>query len=184
MSLVLIGLPASGKSSLGAALAERLGLVHLDTDALIEARTGQSIPDIFSQHGEAVFRQWEAEAVAWALAQPEAVVSLGGGAVCTAAVRQALAGHRVVWLDVSLRTAIRRAGLGGLRPLLQGDLRQRLAELERLRRPLYQALADHRVSGDGTHLGPLADRLVAELSRAGWPTAPADQTEAQVTDHA
>jgi shikimate kinase len=184
MSLVLIGLPASGKSSLGAALAERLGLVHLDTDALIELRTGQSIPDIFSQWGEAGFRQREAEAVAWALAQPAAVVSLGGGAVCTPAVRQALADHRVIWLDVSLRTALRRAGLSGQRPLLTGDPRRRLAELERERRPLYQALADHRVSGDGAHLGPLADQLVAELGLAvhsGPPSGPAD---GPVADHA
>ncbi|MDR1387541.1 MAG: shikimate kinase [Propionibacteriaceae bacterium] len=163
MSLVLIGLPASGKSSLGAALAERLGLTHFDTDALVEATAARSIADIFAQEGEAGFREREAAATAWALEQPAAVVSLGGGAVCSAAVRQGLAGHQVVWLDVSRRTVLRRAGAGGSRPLLRDDPRQRLAQLDRDRRPLYQALANHRISGDSGHPGQLADRLLAEL---------------------
>ena len=76
-SVVLVGLPGAGKSKVGRLLAERLGVAHIDTDALIVEREGRPIADIFASDGEAAFRLMETAAVADALAH-EAVVSLGG----------------------------------------------------------------------------------------------------------
>ena len=77
--VVLVGLPGAGKSKVGRLLAERLGVDHIDTDALVVEREGRPIADIFATDGEAAFRVMETKAVAEALTH-EAVVSLGGGA--------------------------------------------------------------------------------------------------------
>ena len=77
--VVLIGLPGAGKSKVGRLLADRLGIAHIDTDALIVERAGRPIADIFATDGECAFRALETEAVAAAL-RAEGVVSLGGGA--------------------------------------------------------------------------------------------------------
>ena len=77
--VVLVGLPGAGKSKVGRLLAERLGVDHIDTDALVVEREGRPIADIFATDGEAAFRVMETEAVADALTH-DAVVSLGGGA--------------------------------------------------------------------------------------------------------
>lgn len=75
--VVLVGLPGAGKSKVGRLLAERLGVDHIDTDALVVEREGRPIADIFATDGEAAFRVMETEAVADALTH-DAVVSLGG----------------------------------------------------------------------------------------------------------
>jgi shikimate kinase len=152
VSLVLVGLPASGKSSVGALLARRLGLPHIDTDALVEQASGRVIAEIFAADGEAGFRDLETAALAEALAGPEAVISVGGGAVLRSENRALLSGHEVIWLDVSVTTATRRAGLTRLRPLLLGDVRAQLERLNAERRPLYAEVADHRI--DSNRLNP------------------------------
>lgn len=147
MNLVLIGLPASGKTTVGAMAAQRLGVAFTDTDALVEARSGQSVQEIFAEAGEPRFRELEQQAVAEALST-SGVVSLGGGAIMSPAVRGLLAGHRVVWLDVSVTTLTRRAGMNRLRPLLLGDVRARLTQLAAERRPFYEAAATCRIDGE------------------------------------
>ena len=91
LPIVLVGLPGAGKSKVGRLLARDLDVPHIDTDAMIVERTGRSIAEIFASEGEAIFRLLEARAVADAL-EREAVISLGGGAVVTEAVRDRLAG--------------------------------------------------------------------------------------------
>ncbi|MDR0990045.1 MAG: shikimate kinase, partial [Propionibacteriaceae bacterium] len=137
--LVLIGLPAAGKSSVGTALAARLSWQHRDTDHWIEQQLGQPVGAIFADQGEDSFRDLETEALRQALTLSSAVISVGGGAVLRPENRQLLASQTVIWLDVSVTTATRRAGLTALRPLLLGDVRQRLTELETERRPLYDS---------------------------------------------
>jgi shikimate kinase len=166
VSLVLIGLPAAGKSTVAAALAARLGVPCLDSDAWVERAAGQPVAAIFAEQGEAAFRRLEAEAVAAVLAVPDAVVALGGGAVLDPANRRALAGHEVVWLDVTVTTATRRAGLTGLRPLLLGDVRRRLEALEAERRPLYEAVAVHRVPADRRNPRAIAEDILRLTGRA------------------
>jgi shikimate kinase len=152
VSLVLVGLPASGKSSVAALLAKRLHLDHVDTDALVEARTGRVIADIFAEDGEDAFRDLETAVLKDALSGPEAVVSVGGGAVLRPENRDLLRGHDVVWLDVTVATATRRAGLARLRPLLLGDVRASLERLNAERRPLYSEVARFRL--DSNRLNP------------------------------
>ena len=96
--IVLVGAPGSGKSTVGALLAERLGVAFRDVDAVIVGRTAKSIADIFTDDGEATFRALE-EQITAELLPLTGVLSLGGGAVLSATTRAALRDHRVVWLQ-------------------------------------------------------------------------------------
>lgn len=146
---VLVGPPGAGKSSVGRKLASRLDLPFRDTDADVEAMTGQSISEIFIDHGEQRFRALERDAVATALAEHVGVLSLGGGAILDPTTRQLLAdvppSGAVVFLDVSLSAAARRTGMTGSRPLLLGNTRAQLKNLMDQRRPLYEAVSSLRV---------------------------------------
>ena len=99
---VLVGLPASGKSTIGPRLAKAMGVSPLDTDAVVEETTGRTIPDIFSTDGEKEFRRIEEEVVRAALAAHDGVLSLVGGAATSAGVREALAGHTVIYLEINV----------------------------------------------------------------------------------
>ena len=139
--MVLVGVPGAGKSTVGRALAERLGVGFRDTDADIEAGTGRSIPDIFVESGEPEFRRLEAAAVDVALREHAGVLALGGGAVLDGGTRAALAGRPVVWLRVGLAAASQRAGLSVPRPVLLGNLRAQMKALIDAREPLYTEVA-------------------------------------------
>ncbi|MGA4668481.1 shikimate kinase [Propionibacteriaceae bacterium Y1923] len=163
--LVMVGAPASGKSTVGRLLAERLGVDFIDVDAAIEEQVGKRIGDIFVDHGEAEFRRMEVDATL-ALIQQPAVVSLGGGAVLSPDVRAALADHLTCWLQVSVTHATRRVGMNVMRPLLLGDVRKNLEKLLAEREPFYREVAD--ITIDTTDLKPdeIVDQLVAEVSSA------------------
>ncbi len=146
-AVVLVGAPGSGKSTVGALLASRLDVRFADVDAVIEARSGRSIAEIFADDGEPAFRALEEQVTAELLRGP-GVLALGGGAVLSAATRSALQGHRVVWLQVSAATAVQRVGLNEARPLLLGNVRGRLIKLLAERTPLYAEVATERVETD------------------------------------
>src|SRR6185503_18530295 len=120
--IFLIGFMASGKTTVGRLLAGRLGWGFADLDDLIVAAAGSSVPQIFAQHGEAGFRQRESEAVLAATGRRGTVFATGGGAACREPNLSAmLAAGRVVALEVSPEEAVRRAGEGSGRPLLDGQ---------------------------------------------------------------
>jgi shikimate kinase len=164
--LVLVGLPASGKSTVGAAVATRLEIPFVDSDDLVIAADGRQISEIFLDDGERMFREREATAIAQALAQFEGVLALGGGAVTTAAVRAALssAGAPVVLLTAGTDELLARVGDTGHRPLLSGDPRARLAELAAAREPLYREVATGTVDTAGRPVDQVADEIVVLLS--------------------
>lgn len=144
--LVLVGPPASGKTTVGTAVAAALGVGFRDTDRDVEAETGSSVPDLFVEHGEPHFRELERAAVARALAEHEGVLALGGGAVMHAATRELLVAHgraggQVVWLDVDLSSAAKRVGLSRDRPLLAVNPRAMLRTMLEDRAPLYREVA-------------------------------------------
>ncbi|UCM91674.1 shikimate kinase [Streptomyces marincola] len=139
--MVLVGPPGSGKSTVGALLARRLGVTVRDTDTDVERTAGKPIPDIFVEDGEPRFRALEAAAVRAAVTGHEGVVSLGGGAVLDPESRALLAGLPVAFLDVPLAEAVRRVGLDVPRPLLAVNPRQRWRVLMEERRPLYTEVA-------------------------------------------
>lgn len=158
---VLVGPPGSGKSTVGRLLAERLGVPFRDTDADIVQRTGQSIPDLFIEHGEEYFRELECEAVAAAVAEHDGVLALGGGAVLAERTRALLADQRVVFLSVGVSQAVSRVGIGAGRPLLAMNPRQTMRVLMDQRRPLYTEVSDIVVETDEL----TADRVAAHLAR-------------------
>ena len=161
---VLIGLPGSGKSTIGRRLAKALNLTMLDTDAAIEETTGRTIADIFATDGEAEFRRIEEEVIRSALATHDGVLSLGGGAVTTAGVRSALAGHTVVYLEISAAEGVRRTGGSTVRPLLAGpDRAEKFRALMSERVPLYRRVATMRINTNRRNPGAVVRTIVTRL---------------------
>jgi shikimate kinase len=160
---VLVGVPGAGKTTVGRALAERLGVGFRDTDADVEAQDGRSIADIFVESGEPEFRRLEAEAVARALREHTGVLALGGGAVMDPETRVRLAGHPVVWLRVGLSAASRRAGLSVARPVLLGNVRSQMKALMDARAPLYSEVAALVVDTDALSAGDVVEAITSGL---------------------
>jgi shikimate kinase/3-dehydroquinate synthase len=153
--LAFIGFMGSGKTTAARAAAEALGARPLDADQEIEARAGKPIERMFAEDGEAAFRRLEEE-VAVELLGGEQIVALGGGAVGSARVRDALRARTVVWMDVDPDTAWARARGSG-RPLARDR-----ATFERLyaeREPIYASLADVTVPAERSML--MGDVLAA-----------------------
>ncbi|GGP48306.1 shikimate kinase [Streptomyces melanogenes] len=147
--VVLIGPMGSGKSTVGALLAERLGAPYRDTDADIVAAQGREIADIFVDEGESHFRELEREAVRAAVAEHSGVLALGGGAILDASTRALLSGLPVVYLSMDVEEAVKRVGLNTARPLLAVNPRRQWRELMDARRHLYTEVARVVVETDG-----------------------------------
>ncbi|AVK90687.1 shikimate kinase AroK [Mycobacterium tuberculosis] len=161
---VLVGLPGSGKSTIGRRLAKALGVGLLDTDVAIEQRTGRSIADIFAADGEQEFRRIEEDVVRAALADHDGVLSLGGGAVTSPGVRAALAGHTVVYLEISAAEGVRRTGGNTVRPLLAGpDRAEKYRALMAKRAPLYRRVATMRVDTNRRNPGAVVRHILSRL---------------------
>lgn len=161
---VLVGLPGSGKSTIGRRLAKALGVGLLDTDVAIEQRTGRSIADIFATDGEQQFRRIEEDVVRAALADHDGVLSLGGGAVTSPGVRAALAGHTVVYLEISAAEGVRRTGGNTVRPLLAGpDRAEKYRALMAKRAPLYRRVATMRVDTNRRNPGAVVRHILSRL---------------------
>jgi shikimate kinase len=167
---VLVGLPGSGKSTIGRRLAKATGLSLLDTDTAIEQSTGRTIADIFSNDGEQEFRRIEEQVVRSALQTHDGVLSLGGGAVTTPGVREALAGHTVIYLEISAAEGVRRTGGSTVRPLLAGpDRAEKFRELMAARAPLYRRVATMRINTNRRNPGAVVRHIVARLDAAPAP---------------
>ena len=120
-SIVLIGLMGAGKTAVGRRLANRLDLPFIDADTEIEVAAGQSIPEIFAEHGEAYFRQGERKVIARLLEGGPQVLATGGGAYMNADTRGCIKARGIsVWLKAELRVLMKRVGRRDNRPLLAG----------------------------------------------------------------
>lgn len=169
---VLVGMPGSGKSTIGRRLAKVMGLPMLDTDAQIVETTGRTIADIFENDGEQEFRRIEEEVVRAALDGHDGIVSLGGGAITSAGVRDALSGHTVVFLEIGAAEGIRRTTSGAVRPLLAGgDAAEKYRKLMSERVPLYRRTATMRVNTNRRNPGAVVRYLATRLENPGAPKA-------------
>ncbi|MCA0211808.1 MAG: shikimate kinase [Proteobacteria bacterium] len=168
-TLALVGLPGSGKSTVGRQLARRLGWAFQDTDHLIEQRLGCSIRVFFEREGEARFRDVE-EAVIDELTQHDVgVLATGGGAVLRQANREHLHGRcQVVYLHSSPEDVFRRLRHDTQRPLLQvADPQARLRELYEARDPLYRETAHFIIETGRPSVPTLANMILMQLELAG-----------------
>ncbi len=152
----------AGKSAVGRELARRTGLPRHDTDELIRERFGASIPDIFEQQGETVFRDAETELLR--KLENGAIVVTGGGIVLREENVQLLrACGRTVWLDADEETLWRRASRRSTRPLLRTtNPREKFSALLRERLPLYEAASDDRVDTSGRSVIEVADAILSQ----------------------
>ena len=166
----LIGFMGAGKTT----AAHVLGEDAVDVDEVIEARLGCRVQDVFAQEGEAAFREVEERVTLELLADPAVeVVALGGGAIGSARVREALGGCRVIWLETVWEDAWQRVAGNGSRPLASDP--RRFNELHDARRPVYESLADVIVPATrSTQIRAVLDAL-AGLPHGGartlWATA-------------
>jgi shikimate kinase len=161
-NIFLIGPMGSGKTAVGRQLARLLDLPFFDSDHEIEQRTGADIALIFEREGEAGFRKREREAIASLSQQGGIVLATGGGAVLDADNRRHLAERGwVVYLETSVAQQAERAGRTRHRPMLSGvDPHLRLAELMKIREPLYREIADYTATTTRKRVGAVAELIV------------------------
>jgi shikimate kinase len=160
---------ATGKTEVGRRLAKRLKRPFVDTDALVEATTGQTVADIFAREGESRFRALERAAVEQACAVPDAVIATGGGTMLDPENRRRLAAAGpIVCLAAQPEDILRRAGDLSSRPVLgveraRVDPRARVGTLLEERAPVY-ALATYTVDTSGLTVDEVVERVSAVVA--------------------
>lgn len=169
LRIALVGLPGSGKSTIGRQLARRLGLVSLDTDHVIEQRIGCSIREYFEREGEASFRDVEQAVIDDVTQSHNGILSTGGGSVLRLANREHLHSRcQVVYLRSSPEEIFRRLRYDMQRPLLQvDDPLTRLRDLYAIRDPLYRETAHFVVETGRPSVANLLNMVVMQLELAG-----------------
>jgi shikimate kinase len=164
-SIVLVGMPGSGKSAVGRRLATRLQLPFVDADDEIEHAAGKPIMDIFKDHGEAHFREGERKVIARLLAAGSQVLATGGGAFMVAETRDNVRRLGVsVWIKAELQLLLRRVSKRNTRPLLQVDPEGVLRSLMEKRYPIY-ATADVTVESRDLPHEAIVSEIIEALKR-------------------
>lgn len=170
--IALVGLPGSGKSTVGRLLARRLQLPFFDSDQVIESRLGCPIRQYFEREGEESFRDVEAEVIDDLTRNPRGVLSTGGGAVLRQANRDNLRERgRVIYLKSTPDDLFRRLRHDRNRPLLQvHDPLARLRDLYVIRDPLYRETAHFTIETGRPSVAMLVNMIVMQIELAGvWP---------------
>lgn len=165
-TVVMVGMMGAGKTAVGTALARRLGVPFLDSDAEIETAARMSIAEIFARDGEAFFRRKEAQVIARLMDGPAGILSTGGGAWMQAGNRATIQARGVaLWLRADIEVLWGRVKHKNTRPLLRtDDPRATLEEIYRQRAPAY-ALADLVVESDAeTELPEMVTRVIGALA--------------------
>lgn len=161
---VLVGIPGSGKTTIGRELAKKLDVNFIDTDRLIEQKAGKTVANIFIEDGEPRFREIEKEVVLKSLLQEDAVVSLGGGSILDAEVRTALQRHLVFWLQTSIANAVKRTSINQNRPLLLDAPRATLIKLLEQRSGFYTEVAKSQIDTDGKTIKAIVEEIAKSIS--------------------
>ncbi len=163
--IVLIGMPGSGKSTVGRRLASALGRTFVDSDVEIERNCGVPVATIFEYEGEEGFRRRESATLAELVRKPATVIATGGGAILAQHNRELISAlGYAVYLEVSLSELWRRVRKNRARPLLQtSDPRDSLARLLDARAPLYAALADLTIASARQSATQMAADIIVRL---------------------
>jgi shikimate kinase len=166
----LIGYRGTGKSTVARLLAQHLGWKWLDADAVLEARSGRTIADIFAHEGEPAFRDLEAEVLAELCTRSGCVIATGGGVVLREANRQRMRrAGRVIWLTANAETIWARlqadAAVGNVRPSLTVGGRAEVQQLLQVREPLYRAAADKIIETGGRTPEEVAQEILRHITR-------------------
>jgi len=180
LKIILIGLPGSGKSTIGRHLARRLGVPFADSDQMIEHQLGCTIREFFEREGEERFRDIEEVVIEKLTAEHEGVIATGGGAVLRPKNRAHLRSRtQVVYLRSSPEEVFRRLRHDTNRPLLQvKDPLGRLRDLYAIRDPLYRETAHYVIETGRPSVSTLVNMILMQLELAGVVQPPATPSTA------
>ena len=160
----------SGKTTVGKRIAQELGYPFVDSDDVVASVAGKSVREMFSQDGEAVFRQYESDAIKSVLVgrQSSVVLATGGGAVISSENRSLISeqASNVVWLDASVEDLVVRTKQSAARPLLDGDAAATLQSLSNQRSAWYEEVATVRIDTRGKTVAKVCS-AVMETIREG-----------------
>lgn len=165
-NLVLIGPTGAGKSCIGHQLSRQLGFDSVDSDTMIETQLGMSISEIFARYGELGFRSIECAQLGTLLAKERQIIATGGGCVLNESLRRAIHRHGyVIYLAVEIETQIARLAKDQTRPLIMAANRSLvLAQMDRVRSPLYREIADLTLHTDNLSVTDAAYLLQEQIS--------------------
>ena len=163
MNIILAGMPGSGKSVVSLALASKLGLKAVDTDALIVEKYGE-ISKIFAEHGEDYFRKTESEIIKKLASLDNTIIATGGGSLINQQNCEALrATGKIFYLKTGVDELSKRLKGDLSRPLLSGDLETNLKNLYEHRAEFYEEAADYTVQTDGLTPDEIAEKIMELL---------------------
>jgi len=163
VNLYLVGMMGVGKTTVGKLLAEEIGYRFVDTDEVIVKAAGKSINEIFTENGEAEFRQLESDVLAQVCAYTKLVIATGGGIVMQQHNWSYLHHGLIVWLDVPVQIILQRLAEDDTRPLLQDDPESKLRSLLEQRQPMYSQ-ADLHITINATETPEeIATRILATI---------------------
>jgi len=165
-NIALIGFMGTGKTAVGKRLAEKLNKEFVELDALIEQRAGKSIPEIFQQDGEVVFRELEIEVTKEVTQGKNLVIACGGGIVLNKINIDRLRKEAIiVHLTASPQVILKRtSGDAGERPLLNvADQASEIRELLRFRKPFYERAADIQINASRLDINSVVGQIISKL---------------------
>ena len=161
-NLVLLGMMAVGKTTLGKIVAKKQELKFIDIDTNIETKNSMTIKEIFKKKGEKFFRMEEEKEVLKSLKKSNCIIALGGGAFMNKTVRENILENAIsIWLNVDVKTLNQRVKWNKKRPLLKEENSQKkLIELYAERKDVYK-LANHKIACDDLSKENIAEKIIA-----------------------
>lgn len=161
-NLVLLGMMAVGKTTLGKIVAKKQELKFIDIDASIEKKNSMTIKEIFKKKGEKFFRMEEENEILKSLEKNNCVIALGGGAFMNKTVRENILKNAIsIWLSVDIKTLNQRIKWNRKRPLLKEENNQKkITKLYAERKNIYK-LANHQIACDKLSKKNIAEKIIA-----------------------
>ena len=161
-NLVLLGMMAVGKTTLGKIVAKKQELKFIDIDASIEKKNSMTIKEIFKKKGEKFFRMEEENEILKSLEKNNCVIALGGGAFMNKTVRENILKNAIsIWLNVDIKTLYQRVKWNQKRPLLkEANNQKKITELYAERKNIYK-LANHQIACDNLSKKNIAEKIIA-----------------------